>query len=130
MAKFSKRIEAMILDLATDPKIDKLHQDNRAKAAALRLKRRQQWERMQAAIRIKRQRDDALIAFSVRVIPPKDKQGDRFNRELQNASAAHRLFYPAFLQVLDSTSVRQRQWMRTSAVLLPRSGVVLDSEYR
>ncbi|ENZ4862154.1 hypothetical protein ACGLD6_002494 [Escherichia coli] len=86
MAKFSKRIEAMILDLATDPKIDKLHQDNRAKAAALRLKRREQWERMQTAIRIKRQRDDALIAFSVQVIPPNDKQGDRFNRELQNAS--------------------------------------------
>ncbi|EOZ9899390.1 hypothetical protein ACQYJA_003681 [Escherichia coli] len=86
MAKFTKRIEAMILDLATDPAMDKLHQDNRAKAAALRLKRRQQWERMQTAIRIKRQRDDALIAFSVQVIPPKDKQGDRFNRELQNAS--------------------------------------------
>lgn len=86
MAKFSKRIEAIILDLITDPAIGKLHQDNRAKAAALRLKRREQWERMQTAIRIKRQREAAIIAFSVRVIPPNDKQGDRFNRELQNAS--------------------------------------------
>ncbi len=41
MAKFTKRIEAMILDLATDPAMGKLHQDNRAKAAALRLKRRE-----------------------------------------------------------------------------------------
>ncbi|EER7646080.1 hypothetical protein ACQF1Z_004456 [Escherichia coli] len=86
MAKFTKRIEAMILDLATDTAIDKLHQDNRAKAAALRLKRREQWERWQMAIRIKRQREAALIAFNVQVIPPKDKQGDRFNRELQNTS--------------------------------------------
>lgn len=86
MAKFTKRIEAMILDLATDPAMDNLHQENRAKAAALRLKRREQWERMQMAIRIKRQREAALIAFSVQVIPPADKQGDRFNRELQNVS--------------------------------------------
>lgn len=86
MAKFSKRIEAIILDLITDPAMDKLHRDNRAKAAALRLKRREQWERLQTAIRIKRQREAAIIAFSVQVIPPKDKQGDRFNRELQNAS--------------------------------------------
>ncbi|HCJ9458662.1 TPA: hypothetical protein NV912_004494 [Escherichia coli] len=36
-------------------------------------------------------------------------------RGVVNASGAHRLFYPAFLQVLDSSSERQR---RTSTFIL------------
>ncbi|MFO6484756.1 hypothetical protein ACLBR5_18485 [Escherichia coli] len=61
---------------------------------------------------MKRQRDDALIAFSVRVIPPKDKQGDRFNRELQNASRN--------LAAMDANKRRA----------VARSGVVLDFDCR